>query len=91
MIIGGFGSGKTNALFNLVKEQDDMGKIYLYAKDLSEPKYEFLIKKHEDAGIKYLMIQMHFLSAQKLWMTFMRILMTTTQAEKAKFKLFLTT
>ena len=52
LIIGGFGSGKTNALFNLVKEQDDMGKIYLYAKDLSEPKYEFLIKKHEDAGIK---------------------------------------
>ena len=91
LIIGGFGSGKTNALFNLVKEQDDMGKIYLYAKDLSEPKYEFLIKKHEDAGIKYLMIQMHFMSAQKLWMTFMRILMTTTQAEKEKFKLFLTT
>ena len=28
-------------------------KIYLYAKDLSEPKYEFLIKKHEDVGIKY--------------------------------------
>ena len=85
MIIGGFGSGKTNGLFNLIKEQDDIGKIYLYAKDLSEPKYEFLIKKHEDAGIKYLMIQMHFLSVQKLWMTFMRILMTTTQAKKEKF------
>ena len=26
----------------------------LYAKDLSEPKYEFLIKKRENAGIKYL-------------------------------------
>ena len=26
----------------------------MYAKDLSEPKYEYLIKKHEDAGIKHL-------------------------------------
>ena len=53
MIIGGSGSGKTNALLDLIKEQDDSVKIYLYAKDLSEPKYEFLIKKHEDAGTKH--------------------------------------
>ena len=49
LIIGGSGSGKTNALLNLIKEQDDIDKIYLYAKDLSEPKYEFLIKKCKDA------------------------------------------
>ena len=54
LIIGGSGSGKTNALLNLIKEQDDIDKIYLYAKDLSEPKYEFLIKKREDAGTKHL-------------------------------------
>ena len=54
MIIGGSGSGKTNALFNLTKEQGDIDKIYLYVKDLSEPKYEFLIQKWEDAGIKHL-------------------------------------
>ena len=53
LITGGSGSGKTNALLNLIKEQDDIDKIYLYAKDLSEPKYEFLIKKREDAGIKH--------------------------------------
>ena len=53
LIIGASGSGKTNALLNLIKEQDDIDKIYLYAKDLSEPKYEFLIKKREDVGIKY--------------------------------------
>ena len=55
LIIGGSGSGKTNTLLNLIKEQDDrdvIDKIYLYAKDLSEPKYENLIKKREDAGIK---------------------------------------
>ena len=34
--------------------QEDIDRIYLYAKDLSEPKYEFLIKKRENAGIKHL-------------------------------------
>ena len=42
---GGSGSGKTNALLNLMNEQNNTDKIYLYAKDLSEPKYQFLIKK----------------------------------------------
>ena len=41
-------------MLNLIKKQDDIDKIYLYAKDLSEPKYEFLIKKRKDAGIKHL-------------------------------------
>ena len=53
LIIGGSGSGKTNALLNLIKEQDDTDKNYLYAKDLSEPKYEFLIKKHKDVGTNH--------------------------------------
>ena len=53
LIIGRSGSGKTNALHNLKKKQDDIDKIYLYTKNLSEPKYEFLIKKYEDVGIKY--------------------------------------
>ena len=51
---GGSGSGKTNALINLINEQNDIDKIYLYARDLSEPKYEYLIKKREDAEIKHL-------------------------------------
>ena len=38
---------------DLINEQKDIDKIYLYAKDLSESKYEFLIKNHENAGIKY--------------------------------------
>ena len=38
LIIGGYGSGKTNALLNLIKGQDDIDKIYLYAKDLSKAK-----------------------------------------------------
>ena len=49
LIIGGSGSGKTNALLHLI------------------------------------MIQVHLLSVQIQWMTFMRILMVITQAEKEKF------
>ena len=54
IVIGGSGSRKTNALINLINEKNDIDKIYLYARDLSEPKYEYLIKKHEDAGMKHL-------------------------------------
>ena len=57
LIIGGSGSGKTNVLLNLVKEQDNdilIDKIYLYAKDLNEPKYQFLIKELEEVGINHL-------------------------------------
>ena len=53
LIIRGSGSGKTNTLLNLINEQRDIDKIYLNAKDLSEPKYEFLIKNRENAGIKH--------------------------------------
>ena len=54
LIIGGSGSRKTNTLLNLINEQHDIDKIYLYAKDLREPKYEYLIKNHENTGIKHL-------------------------------------
>ena len=47
-------SAKTNALLNLINEQNDIDKIYWYARDLSKLKYEYLIKKHENAGIKHL-------------------------------------
>ena len=42
LIIGDSGSGKTNALLNLIKQQDSdnpIDNIYLYAKDLNKPKY----------------------------------------------------
>ena len=54
LIIGGSGSGKTNALLNLINEQRDIDKIYLYAKDLSKSKYEHLIKNRENVGTKHL-------------------------------------
>ena len=58
MIIVGSGPGKANTLLNLIKEQDKhddvIDKIYLYAGDLSKPKYEHLIKKRENIGINHL-------------------------------------
>ena len=54
LIIGGSGSGKANTFLNLINEQRDIDKIYLYAKDLSESKYKHLIKNRENAGIKHL-------------------------------------
>ena len=53
LIIGVSGSGKTKMLLNLINEQRDIDKIYLYAKDLGESKYKHLIKNRGNAGIKH--------------------------------------
>ena len=54
LIIGPSGSGKTNTLLHLIKNFHPIDKIYLYAKDTDEKKYQFLINKREQAGIKNL-------------------------------------
>ena len=54
LIIGPSVSGKTNMLLHLINDLHTINKIYLYAKDLHEPKYEYLINKREQAGIKNL-------------------------------------
>ena len=54
LIIGGSGFEKTNALINLINNQADIDEIYLYAKDLYEAKYQFLINKRESTGLKSL-------------------------------------
>ena len=53
LIIGGSGSGKTNALLNLINNQPDIDKIYLYAKDPYEKKYQYLINKREKVGLNH--------------------------------------
>ena len=52
LIIGGSESGKTNTLLNLINDQPDTDKIYLYAKDPYEAKYQFLINKRESPWLK---------------------------------------
>ena len=51
-IIGGSGSGKTNALLNVINNQPDIDKIYLYVKDPYEEKYQYLINKRENTDLK---------------------------------------
>ena len=53
LIIGGSGSGKMNALLNLINNQPDIDKIYLYAKDPYEAKYQHLISKREKVGLDH--------------------------------------
>ena len=49
LIVGGSGSGKTNALIN----QPDIDKIHLHASDPYEAKSPFLINKRESTGLKH--------------------------------------
>ena len=51
--INNSGSGKTNLLLNLIENQPDIDKIYLYAKDPYESKYQYLINKREGVGINH--------------------------------------
>ena len=53
LIIGGSGSRKTNVLLNLINNQPDIDKMYLYAKDRCEAKYQFLINKRESTELKH--------------------------------------
>ena len=48
LIIGPSRSGRTNYLLNSIKKDNNIiDKIYLYAKDLEKPKYQFFIEKRE--------------------------------------------
>ena len=53
LIIGGSGSGKANALLNLINNQPGIDKIYLYAKDPYEAKYQYLIHKRKKVGLDH--------------------------------------
>ena len=53
LIVGDSGSGKTNTLLNLIKNRSDIDKIYLYAKDPYESKYQYLFNKREKVGLDH--------------------------------------
>ena len=53
LIISGSNSVKTNALLNLINNQPDIDKIYLYEKDPCEKKYKYLINKREKVGLNH--------------------------------------
>ena len=84
LIIGGSGSWKTNALLNLINNQPDIDKIYLYAKDPYEPKYQFLINKRESVGLKHFNDPKALLNTLIICKMFTKILITTTLIKKVK-------
>ena len=72
-------------MLNLINKQEEIDKIYLYAKDLSEPKYEFLIKNRKNAGIKHVNHSKAFIECSNIMDDVMKILMIIIQAEKEKY------
>ena len=85
MIISGSGSGKRNTLLNLITERGNIDKIYLYAKDLSKPKYECLIKKCENTGIKHLNDPKAFIEYSNSMDDVYENIDDSTQTKKEKF------
>ena len=54
LIIGTSGSGKTNIILHLINNLHPIDKIYLYAKDIDEKKYQFFNKYKRTSRIKKL-------------------------------------
>ena len=81
LIIGGSGSGKTKLLLNLIEKQIDIGKIYLYTKDLYESKYQYLINKRENVGINHFNDPKAFIDMHDVY----KILMITILIKKIKY------
>ena len=84
LIIESSGSGKANSLFNLINEEPDIDKIYLYAKNLFDAKYQFLINKRESI-LMILMILKFLLNNRMTWMIFVKALNNTTQMKNVKY------
>ena len=61
LTVGVPGFGKTNALPTFIQHKPGIDKLYLYAKDLKETKYKFLINQRENAGLRYLNISKAFI------------------------------
>ena len=85
LIIGGWGSGKTNALLTLIENGPDIGKIYLFAKDSYEAKYQFLINKRKSTGLKHFNDPKAFIEYSNNCKMFAKILMNTILIKNVKY------
>ena len=84
-VIGGSGSGKTNALLNLINHEADFDKNNLYAKDPYEAKYQLLIKKRESTGLKYFNDSKVFIEYPNDMDDIYKILKNTIQIKNEKY------
>ena len=81
----GSGSGKTNALLNLIKNQPDTHKIYLYAKDPYEAKYQYLINKREKVELDYFNDPKAFMDYSNNMKMITKILKNTIQGKNVTY------
>ena len=85
LIIGDSGAGKANVSLNLINNQQDIDKIYLYAKEPYEDKYQYLINKRESVGLKHFNDLKHLLNIQMICMMFIKILIIITSTKKIRY------
>ena len=85
LIIGGSRFGKTNALLNLINNQPDIDKVYLYAEDPYEAEYQFLINKRENTGLKHFNDSKALLSIQMICKMLTKKLMNIIWAKSVKY------
>ena len=78
IIVGGFGSEKTNSLFNQISHQPDIDKIYVYAKDPREATYQLLIDRRKNTSLKHFNDPKAF-----IWTIFIKIRKNTIQIKNA--------
>ena len=74
LLIGGSESGKTKSLFNLISQLPETDKIRLYANDPYQVRYQFVINKAEDTGLKRFHDFKAFIEYSNVTMIFIRIL-----------------
>ena len=84
LIIAGSGYEKTNALLNLTNNQLDIDKIYLYAKDPHEEKYQFLINRRESTKLKHFSDPKALLGTQMICKMFIKTFKNTIQLKNVK-------
>ena len=89
LIVGASGSGKINALLNLINPKLDIEKTYLYAKVLYESKHHILINKRKIADIKRFMILKILFNTHTIWMIFIIILKNKIQIKNKKYESYL--
>ena len=85
LIIGDSGFGKTNSLFNLISQQPDIHKSYLYAKDPYEAKCQLFIDKQNSAGLKHFKDSQDFIEYSNDMVDIYKILKNTIQTGNSKY------
>ena len=84
LIMGGSRSGKINELLNLISCLSEINKIFSFTEDPYEPKYQLLINKHDQTGLKHFKDPKISLNIQMIWMVFLKIVLNRILKKNCK-------